>query len=37
MRRIDETAFIADGAKIIKDVVLEKNSSVSYFRQTING
>ena len=28
MRKIDETAYIAEGAKIIKDVVLEKNSSV---------
>ena len=28
MRKIDETAFVADGARIIKNVVLEKNSSV---------
>ena len=26
MRKIDETAFVADGARIIKNVVLEKNS-----------
>ena len=36
MRRIDETAFIADGAKIIKDVVLEKNSSV-WFNSVLRG
>ena len=28
MRKIDDSAFIAEGAKVIRDVVLEKNSSV---------
>jgi len=36
MRRIDETAFIAEGARIIKDVVLEKNSSV-WFNSVLRG
>ena len=30
MRKIDETAYIAEGARLIKDVVLEKNSSVRF-------
>ena len=30
MSKIDETAFIADGAKVMGDVILEKNSSVWY-------
>ena len=36
MRRIDETAFIAEGARIIKDVVLEKNSCV-WFNSVLRG
>ena len=36
MRRIDETAFIAEGARVIKDVVLEKNSSV-WFNAVLRG
>ena len=36
MRKIDETAYIAEGAKIIKDVVLEKNSSV-WFNAVLRG
>ena len=28
MRKIDDSAFIAEGAKVLRDVVLEKNSSV---------
>ena len=36
MRKIDETAFIAEGAKVIRDVVLEKNSSV-WFNAVLRG
>ena len=36
MRKIDETAFVADGARIIKNVVLEKNSSV-WFNSVLRG
>ena len=36
MREIHETAFIAEGAKVIRDVVLEKNSSV-WFNAVIRG
>ena len=36
MRKIDETAYIAEGARLIKDVVLEKNSSV-WFNAVLRG
>lgn len=36
MRKIDDTAFIAEGAKVIRDVVLEKNSSV-WFNAVLRG
>ena len=36
MRKIDESVFIADGAKVIRDVVLEKNSSV-WFNAVLRG
>ena len=36
MRKIDDSAFIAEGAKVIRDVVLEKNSSV-WFGAVLRG
>lgn len=36
MRKIDETAYIAEGARLIKDVVLEKKSSV-WFNAVLRG
>ena len=36
MRKIDETAFVAEGARIIRDVILEKNSSV-WFNAVLRG
>ena len=36
MRKIDETAYIAEGARVIKDVIMEKNSSV-WFNAVLRG
>jgi len=36
MRKIDDSAFIAEGAKVLRDVVLEKNSSV-WFGAVLRG
>lgn len=36
MRKIDDSVFIADGAKIIRDVILEKDSSV-WFNAVLRG
>ena len=36
MRKIDDSAFIAEGAKVLRDVVLEKNSSV-WFNSVLRG
>lgn len=36
MRKIDDSVFIAEGAKVLRDVVLEKNSSV-WFGAVLRG
>ena len=36
MRKIDDSAFIAEGTKVLRDVVLEKNSSV-WFGAVLRG
>ena len=36
MRKIDDTAYIAEGARVIREVVLEKNSSV-WFNAVLRG